>query len=432
MSVFLRNLACVLLFLIISVNAHAKVSVSILGSPASGKSYYYKKFVDQGWDDIKIARILTVDILRDDLLHAPFNIKLYEIFKTKDFVNSLSKENPREFASWVHDYDRTMTGIIGAINTTMGPVVNMTHDDFIFDIESHPATVYEFLNFVDQPANAPRRAALERDLLGTAGLQYNNLKRVVRGLQYSALKSATVAERNVVFDETGDELSKLMHRLQILKESGYKNIVIMVHSTSVLTNYMQNAFRMISGSDGGRDSSSSISESYNKINALGGSVSGNPSDRGSFFAQASQGKVVELAGATTADAAIAEALHQIEEVKARPAPTPSTKVIDYLLWLIPADIRATADRINALLPSGEDKRVWMAILKLHIENPTKTSPAELEKIERLAPDIYAAIRGMTPPEAFAILSAARGAASGPHYAGITDETLGEARQVWGL
>lgn len=429
MSIFFKKLAFIL-FLIISVNAHAKVSVSILGSPASGKSYYYKKFVDQGWDDIRVARILTVDILRDDLLRAPFNIKLYEILKTKDFVNSLSKENPGEFSSWVRDYDRTMGGIMASINTTMGDVIGMTSEDFIFKIDGHPASLYEFLNFTDQPGNAAGRAVLERDLLGTSSLQYNNLKRVVRGLQYSALKSATVAERNVVFDETGDELPKLTHRLQILKDSGYKNIVIMVHATSVLTNYMQNAFRMISGSDGGRDSSFSISESYNKINALCGTICGNPSDRGSFFSQSGRGKVVELKGTTTADLAIEAALQQIDEVKE--IPTASTKPIDYLLWLIPADIAATIERINGQLLSVEDQKVWMAILKLHIENPRKTTSEEISKIERLVPDFYVAIRDMAPAEAFSILTNAKRTASGAHYAGITDETLTEAREVWRL
>jgi hypothetical protein len=232
------------------------LAVSVLGAPAAGKTYTRNligKIAKRFQQAADTGENLTVDVIRDEFLKNPANKRLPEFYKAFFTLKDFSEKNP-QFAKWFDDIKDLWNGKLSQL------VQKFTGGKFSADergilLNGERASLEDFMGAIQ---------GKEEDI--AAGLHpYKDQKRVVRHLQLAQSKKASGQKKDVMYDETGDEPSKMVTRLDRLHNMGYVTDAILVHPASVVVNLLQNASRMINGSDGGRDSSSSIVGAYNDI-----------------------------------------------------------------------------------------------------------------------------------------------------------------------
>lgn len=415
-------------------------TLSILGAPAAGKSFYRAQ-LEKIWQDVKQAETLTVDMLRDDLLVAPTLIKLYEVFKTYEFVSRLAKENPREYEKWLNEYVNSVSSIL--LNLT-AEILNLRLNVSLTESGgfkfrrlvadgSKEITLYEFMRSIE-----PILPDLEEEVFGKRA--YSNLKRTVRKIQAEAIASSATKHKHIVFDESGDDAVKFIDRLKPFHSGHYNNYVIMIHPETILINYLQNASRMILGSDGGRDSSSAIFEAYNAIDQgvkrEGGLTHVNYADlrnTGTF-------RAITLPSPTEGEL---ERVFTDFMAQARGlAPSGDKRPIDYVLWLNVTGVdvverRLITEKFPALVKELSAERITTttenlrdllySILKVQLSNPSKINGKLIKDTQDRAPGFWKALGDISIQAAYThIVNAAVNKLS----PGIGLSTIIEAETVW--
>lgn len=235
------------------------IGIAVLGAPAGGKSYVTKK-LDAAVEDARVSRamkggqVLTVDILRGEFLSKnPYNqmkgfVEAFYVMKQK------AKQNPDEYSKWFDD------------------IVNLWDGKFKELLPSLDINIKdENLYFGNKLAIEPKNIKLLKDANIDDAInkldKYHDYKRVVRYFQSIKQEKAVERSKDVTYDEAGDEPRKIVSNLKTLHKKGYVTDVILIHPSNVATNLIQNFYRVLSGNDGGRDSSASIVQAYNEIEA---------------------------------------------------------------------------------------------------------------------------------------------------------------------
>lgn len=229
--------------------------LAVLGAPAGGKSYTMDKIKDIA-KDARITRTLDTGMtLTVDKLRAEFQSQ-DPIDQLKAFVAAFylmkqkAEEKPDEFQKWFNDISKLWSDKLAKAIPDLK--ITVSGGKLLFD--GKPAEEnFALLDKIDSKGVVDK---LDK---------YNDYKRVVRYFQDLKQGKAIAAKQDVSYDEAGDEPTKIVGNMDQLHDKGYVTDVFLIHPTNVASNLIQNYFRVIKGSDGGRDSSSSIIQAYNDI-----------------------------------------------------------------------------------------------------------------------------------------------------------------------
>jgi hypothetical protein len=231
------------------------IGLAILGAPAGGKSYA-KKLITHISKLVKLARAtdpeigtdLTVDILRGKILQLPPEDQLDLFYMAFYTMKELAAENT-EYEGWFQDIKKTW---LNKIAPKAKSDIKIENGELIINGK------------IGEEALDQLKTLDAKEIIGSLD-NYSDYKRIVRAYQQIKQKEATGSKKDVVYDESGDEPEKIIGNMKNLKKDDYVTDVIMIHHDEVTNNLLQNASRMINGGDGGRDSSASIIDAYNKI-----------------------------------------------------------------------------------------------------------------------------------------------------------------------
>jgi hypothetical protein len=240
------------------------VAIAILGSPASGKTFMVdklKKLARSNFID-KLDTVLTQGIdLTVDKLRAEFQSKnkkeqLRGFFDTFIWLRNQSTKEPDVYSKWFNDIKKTWVKIDGESDKITTQVDS--NNKLTVNGKVSSADIYDILN--NLPDDEVEKIINFLD-------SYSDFKRVVRWLQDAKQIEAKKEKRDLIFDEAGDEPEKIISKFKGLRSGNdeYITAIFLLHGPSPVTNLIQNAGRMVSGTDEGRDSSSAITQAWNDI-----------------------------------------------------------------------------------------------------------------------------------------------------------------------
>jgi hypothetical protein len=235
------------------------VGVAVLGTPAGGKSFVSKK-LDSVIDDARISRamksgeVLTVDILRSQFMSKDPKKQLKGFIEAFYVMKQKSKNDPKEYGKWFEDISNLW---LGKFKNAMPSLdINIENGELYFGEKlAISRSGMKLLDSIDTP-----KVIDQLD-------KYHDYKRVVRYFQTIKQEKAIVKKKDVTYDEAGDEPEKIISNMKDLHKKGYVTDVILIHPENVATNLIQNYFRVLSGNDGGRDSSDAIMQAFREIEA---------------------------------------------------------------------------------------------------------------------------------------------------------------------
>jgi hypothetical protein len=243
------------------------VAIAILGAPASGKSYMVKLLQELSkvnkvnkLDDILIKGVnLTVDILRKEFQSKSKKEQLKGFFNAYIWLREQYEKEPKVYEKWFNDIKKTWI----KFDEVSDEITTFVSNDNKLTVNNTtiPNEIYDLINDLDDN---------EVDKMINFLDSYSDYKRVVRWLQNQEQKKAQSSKKDLVFDEAGDEPEKIVSRFKELRLEGsnnkpYVTSVFLIHGKSPVTNLIQNAGIMTSGTDGGRDSSGAIVQAWNDI-----------------------------------------------------------------------------------------------------------------------------------------------------------------------
>lgn len=241
-----------------TVSVSEPVALAVLGVPAGGKSYTMKKIKDVT-DDSRVARaldkgvVLTVDKLRDEFLSKdPLN-QLKGFIKAFYLMREKAKSNPGEYEKWFEDIKKLWSGKFKELLPSLK--IEIDHDKLRFDGKTALKRLKDL-----QPSEEIEKAIKSLD-------NYQDYKRVVRYFQDIKQGNATKKMTDVTYDEAGDEPGKIVNNMKTLHRRGYVTDVFLIHPSNIASNLIQNFYRVVTGGDGGRDSSASIVQAFKDIEA---------------------------------------------------------------------------------------------------------------------------------------------------------------------
>ena len=246
-------------FFLILENEDEPLGLAVLGAPGGGKGYA-KKLITKITELVQISRAsdpgigmdLTVDILRGKILDLPATDQIELFFMAFYSIKELAEEDKAEFNKWFDDIKEVWKDKINSLTDLKIEVID---DDLIINGKKDDEALKEIKDLSEQDV---KQIISKLD-------NYNDYKRIVRVYQQIKQKEAMGTKKDVIYDESGDEPEKIIKTMKNLHDKDYVTDVILVHHDEVSNNIMQNAYRMIVGADGGRDSCQAIVDSYRKI-----------------------------------------------------------------------------------------------------------------------------------------------------------------------
>jgi hypothetical protein len=231
------------------------VGLAVLGAPAGGKSYTMNKISDIA-NDARIKRtldkgvVLTVDKLRDEFLSKDPIDQLQGFVYAFYLMKQKAEGNPEEFGKWFSDIQKLWSEKFSSILPDLN--VSVKDGELLFNGKSAIENL-EDLEKIDSKGLIDK---LDK---------YNDYKRVVRYFQDLKQSNAIAKTLDVSYDEAGDEPTKIVANMDKLHKQGYVTDVFLIHPENVASNLVQNFYRVVTGGDGGRDSSGAIVQAYNDI-----------------------------------------------------------------------------------------------------------------------------------------------------------------------
>ena len=382
------------------------LGLAVLGAPGGGKGYA-KKLISKITDLVQIARAsdpeigvdLTVDILRGKILDLPASDQIELFFMAFYTIKELVDEDKTEFDKWFEDIKEVWKD---RINSLTDLKIEILDDDLVINGKKDEEALKEIKNLSDQETN---------QIIDKLD-KYNDYKRIVRVYQQIKQKEAMGSKKDVIYDESGDEPGKIIKTMKNLHDKDYVTDVIFVHHDEVSNNIMQNAYRMIIGADGGRDSCQAIVDSYKKIdnnldkykNKAEVSVTTTIKDLENGTGEAPK----ELAAATSSDNA-----------------ERGDKAIDVFVRVKGYKPKEVYDRIIKELDE-EQIKVFKAILKYQISTEHLNIPDDIKK------SITELIGNISSKETINILTDANSGKLKNTYiykfGGVTDKMLADAKK----
>jgi hypothetical protein len=240
------------------------VAIAILGAPAAGKSYMVdllqklsKVSKLNKLDDILTKGInLTVDKLRKEFQSNNGKEQLKGFFNAYIWLRDQYEREPKIYEKWFNDIKKTWI----KFDEVSDEITTFVSNDnkLVVNNKTTPSEIYELIYQLN---------VNEVDKMISFLDSYSDYKRVVRWFQNQKQKEGQNLQRDLVFDEAGDEPEKIVSRFKELRsgDKPYVTSVFLIHGKSPVTNLIQNAGRMTSGTDEGRDSSGAIVQAWNDI-----------------------------------------------------------------------------------------------------------------------------------------------------------------------
>lgn len=380
------------------------VALTILGTPGGGKSHL-RRFMSKMKELINIVRAtdpgigvdLTVDVLRGKILEMPAKDQL-DLFYTAFYTLKELSDDNKEYVKWFDDIKRTWSDKISKMTELS---IEVTDKDLIINKKTGEDALKELQKDADKIID---------------GLdKYADYKRIVRAYQHIKEKEAEGNKKDVVYDEVGDEPEKIINKLEKLHKKDYVTDVIMIHHDEVSNNLLQNAYRMIVGSDGGRDSSEGIIDAYSNI------------DKNLDMYK----KNAEVSVSTTTKELLAgegPAVKALTTATAKDNDEMGNKPIDVLVRTKGDQPKDSYDRILKDLDE-EGKKVLKALLKYQTESPKINIPEKPKKT------LIGLIGDISNEESLKILIDANAGKLKKSYVfksgGISDKLIVDAREILG-
>lgn len=252
------------------------VALAILGAPASGKSYMVKLLQRLAksnslakLDNILVKGVdLTVDKLRMEFQSKDLREQLKGFLSAFVWLREQNRLEPEVYGKWFGDIKKTWAKI-DSVSDAIGTSVSGDGKLVVNGVES-AEEIYRVLDRLPEEEVSKMVKFLD---------SYADYKRVVRWLQSQKQQEARSMQKDLIFDEAGDEPQKIVSKFRQLRKYGYRRSpsslgsidspyitsIFLIHGESPVTNLIQNAGRMVVGTDGGRDSSGSIVQAWNDI-----------------------------------------------------------------------------------------------------------------------------------------------------------------------
>jgi len=230
------------------------LALAVLGAPAGGKSSNMSSIISavkdaRIEDTIKHGVNLTVDVLRDEFKSQKPIEQIRGFMHAFYYIKGKAEENPKEYGKGFKDIQLIWADKLSKLMPSL-------------QIQVKDNELY----FQGKPAIRNLKALQDKSINAAEVLQqlnkYQDFKRVVRYFQNKKQEDAITKQYNVSYDESGDEPAKIVGGLKQLHKKGYVTDVFLIHLKNVATNLLQNYIRVLSGKDGGRDSSDAIIQSY--------------------------------------------------------------------------------------------------------------------------------------------------------------------------
>lgn len=322
-------------------NASAELSepvgLAVLGAPAGGKSYAMKKLTDVA-NDARVERTLaqgvtlTVDKLRDEFLSKNPKEQLKGFVGAFYLMKQKAMGNEREFGKWYYDIEKLWKDKFSEII----PELKITVEDGELMFDGKPAL--KNMSMLNKVENA-------KGIIDKLD-KYNDYKRVVRYFQDIKQEDAVKKKLDVSYDESGDEPAKIVGNMDKLHKKGYVTDVFLIHPENVATNLIQNFFRVVTGGDGGRDSSAAIIGAYKDI------------EKNKEIYQKSAEEVIKVKSKDIGSASPALKRANVQDDKEK-----GDKPIDVFVEVQPMEPRVAYKTFSDKLDQ-EQKKVFKAFLKL--------------------------------------------------------------------
>lgn len=230
------------------------LALAILGAPAGGKSFTMdniKKFVKdkQISDTIDKGVALTVDKLRSEFQSKNPLSQMVGFVRAFYYIRKRTKQDQAEYGKWFSDIISLWENKLAKLAPALKITVDKNHVYF----DGIPA--YKNLKALKNPNYNPKELIEKLHY-------YNDYKRVVRYFQNLQQSKAIKKTYNISYDESGDEPKKIIGSLKQLHKRGYVTDVFLIHPENVASNLIMNYYRVLTGGDGGRDSSEAIVDAY--------------------------------------------------------------------------------------------------------------------------------------------------------------------------
>lgn len=230
------------------------LALAILGAPASGKSFTMnniKKFVkDQRIaDTIDKGTELTVDKLRAEFQGKKPLSQMVGFVRAFYYMRKKANQDEAEYGKWFADIISLWEDKIAKLAPALKITVDKNHVYF------NDAPAWKNLKALKNPDYSPKELIEKLHY-------YNDYKRVVRYFQNLKQSKAISKTINVSYDESGDEPKKIVNTLKQLHKRGYVTDVFLIHPENIASNLIMNYYRVLTGGDGGRDSSEAIVGAY--------------------------------------------------------------------------------------------------------------------------------------------------------------------------
>lgn len=231
-------------------------AIAVLGAPASGKSFNMKK-LKTVVDDIKSFKttlssgvVVTVDKIRAEVQAMDPVEQLKGFVHAFYYLKDISKKEPNEFGKWFSDIKTLWQDKLNSLITDISISVN--DEEILFDNISA-------IDSIDRLKDIDAKSVI-------AQLHpYHDYKRITRYFQNKKVVDAAANSVGIAYDESGDEPQKIINQLDKLHDKNYITDAFLIHPENVATNLIMNFYRVLTGGDGGRDSSSAIIDAYNQI-----------------------------------------------------------------------------------------------------------------------------------------------------------------------
>ncbi len=234
------------------------VGLAVLGAPAGGKSYTVDKIKDLT-NDARLKKALasgvdlTVDKLRSEFQSKNPLEQLEGFLKAFYVMRDKSVAEPEEYKKWFEQIKSLWLEKIAPLLPDLK--IDTKKDELYFGKETAIDSIKSLKSV------KPEKLKAVIDSLD----KYNDYKRVVRYFQAVKQEDAIDKVLPVTYDEAGDEPGKIVGNMKKLHDKGYVTDVFLIHPSNVASNLIQNYFRVISGKDGGRDSSAAIVQAFKDI-----------------------------------------------------------------------------------------------------------------------------------------------------------------------
>jgi hypothetical protein len=236
------------------------VGLAVLGAPAGGKSYTVNKIKDVT-NDARLKKALASGVdLTVDKLRAEFQSKnpidqLEGFLKSFYVMRDKSVSEPSEYGKWFDQIKNLWSEKISSLLPELK--IDMKKDELYFGDE---LAINHIKKLKELEYEKAKKTIDSLD-------KYNDYKRVVRYFQSIKQDDAIDKVLPITYDEAGDEPNKIISNMKKLHDRGYVTDVFLIHPSNIASNLIQNYFRVISGKDGGRDSSAAIIQAFKDIEA---------------------------------------------------------------------------------------------------------------------------------------------------------------------